>query len=334
MIKDRQTNIELCRLISIIMVMLLHTTWQSLGPEMNFWAYFLEGFTIIGVNVFVLITGYFSASPKKSSLINLVFICLFWGIIRVICRFVYDAPVTYQYLFFVTKSNWFIASYIGLLLFAPILNLFCSTVNKRVLWGGVIILLLYELWFDWMPPYPETRIGAKNGYSVLSFIILYLLARAVKLYGLPQQFSKWSFFIYTGCSLMIALVAQVTENQRLCFAYNNPLVILSSLAFLMMFKGMNLQSKLINHLAKSTLGVLLGHSAIFFLYTKQFKYLYDHFSGIMVVAYWTLAIAIVFSASIAIDQIRLLLYKPIEKMIKVKIKTNNIFDFPKANQSM
>lgn len=313
------------------MVMLLHTTWQSLGTEMNFWTYLLEGFTIIGVNVFVLITGYFSATPKKSSLINLAFICLFWGIVKVICLSVYGEPITYRYLFFVTSSNWFISSYLGLLLFSPILNLFCNTVNKRVLWGGVIILLLYEFWFDWLPPYPESRIGAKNGYSVLSFMILYLLARAVRLYGLPQWFKKRSFLIYTCCSLIIALIAKGTGNQVQCYAYINPLVILSSLSFLMMFDGLKLQSKVINHLAKSTLAVLLGHTSIYFLYTKQFKYLYDHFSGINVVAYWTLAVAVVFCASIAIDQIRLLLYKPIEKWLKVTIKKNNIFDLPKAN---
>ena len=77
--------------------------------------------------------------------------------------------------------------------------------------------------------------------------------------------------------------------------------------------------------------VLLGLSAIFFLYTKQFKYLYDHFSGWQVVGYWALAIIIVFCASIAIDQIRLLLYKPIEKLMKQKIKNNEII--PIVNKS-
>ena len=93
----------------------------------------------------------------------------------------------------------------------------------------------------------------------------------------------------------------------------------------MIFEQMDIQSNFINHIAKSTLAVLLGHSAIFFLYTKQFKYLYDNFSGIQVVVLWALAIALVFCASIMIDQIRLLLYKPIENLLKAKIKNNNLF---------
>lgn len=336
MAKTRQSNIELCRLASILLVMLVHTTHQSLGNDMALGALLLEGFSVIGVNVFILITGYFSATPKKTSLINLAFICLFWTVIKVICRYVFNQPLSVKYAFFITSSNWFIASYIGLLFLTPILNVFCNIVSKRTLWGGVIALIIIELWFDWLPPAPIVGIGAQSGYSVLSFAILYLMARAIRLYGLPQWFKKNSFFIYVGCSLMLGFSAYIGtmlghDVTGLCFPYINPIVIISSVAFLMMFERLNITSKFINHLAKSTLAVLLGHSAIFFLYTKQFKYLYDHFSGLQVVGYWALAIIIVFCASIAIDQIRLLLYKPIEKLMNKYIKNNEII--PIENKS-
>ena len=177
-------------------------------------------------------------------------------------------------------------------------------------------------------------IGAQNGYSVFSFAILYLLGRAIRLYGLPLWFMKISPFIYIGCSIMLGVVAHVgivaghPSMSGMCFSYINPMVILSSIAFLMIFTQMSFHSRFINHVAKSTLAILLGHSAIFFLYTRQFKYLYDNFSGIQVVGYWALAIIIVFCASIAADQIRLMLYKPIEKVIKNRINYNEIINGP------
>ena len=312
--------------------MLVHTTMQSLGNDMSLGVRLLEGFSIIGVNVFILITGYFSTSPKKTSLINLAFICFFWTIIKVGCRFQFGEPIGYKYVFFVTSSNWFIASYIGLLFLTPILNLFCNCVGKRKLWGVIIALLFIEIWFDWLPPNPAVKIGTQNGYSVLSFAVLYLLARAIRLYGLPQWFKKTSPLIYIGCSMILGFTSQAGimighDISKLCYSYINPIVIFSSVAFLMIFEQMDIQSKFINHIAKSTLAVLLGHSAIFFLYTKHFKYLYDNFSGIKVVVLWALSIAVVFCASIMIDQIRLLLYKPIENYMKAKIKNNNIFEF-------
>ncbi len=330
MAKVRQSNFELCRLASILLVMLVHTTHQSLGDNVSLGVRLLEGFSVIGVNVFILITGYFSATPKKTALVNLAFICLFWMVITVVCRFQFGEPVGYRYAFFITSSNWFIASYIGLLFLTPILNLFCNSVGSRMLWGGVIALLFIEMWFDWLPPNPAVKIGAQNGYSVLSFAILYLLARAIRLYSLPQWFKKISPLVYIVCSLILGFAAQAGiimghDISKLCYSYINPIVVLSSVAFLTIFEQMHIQSKFINHIAKSTLAVLLGHSAIFFLYTKQFKYLYDNFSGIQVVAFWALAIIIVFGASIMIDQIRLLLYKPIENILKAKIKNNSIF---------
>ena len=133
---QRQSNIELCRLVSILLVMLVHTTGQSLGHDVSFGVHLLEGFSIIGVNVFILITGYFSATPKKTSLINLAFICFFWMLVKVLCRYFFGEEVNYKYAFFITSSNWFIPSYIALLFVAPILNLFCNSVSKKVLWGG------------------------------------------------------------------------------------------------------------------------------------------------------------------------------------------------------
>jgi len=131
-----------------------------------------------------------------------------------------------------------------------------------------------------------------------------------------------------GVVAHVGIVAGHPSVSGMCFSYINPMVILSSIAFLMIFTQMSFHSRFINHVAKSTLAILLGHSAIFFLYTRQFKYLYDNFSGIQVVGYWALAIIIVFCASIAADQIRLMLYKPIEKVIKNRIKYNEIINGP------
>ena len=83
-VKERWSNIELCRLASIFLVMLVHTVGKSLGNDVVFGVHLLKGFSIIGVNVFILITGYFSATPKKTSLVNLAFICFFWMFFRLV----------------------------------------------------------------------------------------------------------------------------------------------------------------------------------------------------------------------------------------------------------
>ena len=144
-INSRRSNIELCRIVSIMLVMLVHTTFATFGWEaQTLGIQTLAAFTIIGVNVFVLITGYFSATPKKTTLINLAFICFFWMLVRIMCRYCFGEPFKLSSLFFITKSNWFIPCYIGLLFLSPLLNLFCNTVSKKTLLGGGIFFITYR----------------------------------------------------------------------------------------------------------------------------------------------------------------------------------------------
>ena len=328
----RQSNIELCRIASILLVMLVHTTFQSVGWDCSsFGILLLAAFSIVGVNVFVLITGYFSAEPKKISLANLLFICLFWMVIRVAVDYSFGQTVTWRNLFLVTRSNWFIPSYLCLLFYAPVLNSFCASASKRVLLGVTLSLFFFEIWFDLLPPHPAVPLGSQRGYSVLSFMALYLLARYIRLYGVPQWFRKHSFWIYLTCSIISSAFALFCIRigfpaTKLVYAVSNPLIVVSSVSFLLMFEGMTIkENRAINHLAKSVLPILLAHSAIFFLFTKQFRFIYNHYTVGKMIMYWSIAVSIVFVASVIVDQLRLSLWKPFENLLRKQIKNNELY---------
>lgn len=288
----RQSNIELCRIVSIVLVIIVHTTFQSLGWDCSsFGILLLAAFSIIGVNVFVLITGYFSTEPRKISLANLLFICFFWVVIKIAISYYLGLNIGWRDFFFVTRSNWFIPSYLCLLFFAPVLNTFCNSSSKRILLRVTLALFFFEIWFDLLPPHPRVPLGSQKGYSVLSFFALYLLARYIRLYGVPQWLRKGSLSIYLLCSVILSVSAFVCIKighpvSRIIYAYSNPLVILSAVSFLLTFVKTQLgENRVVNHIAKSTLAVLLGQSAISLFYTNQFKYLFTHFSLATMVAF-------------------------------------------------
>ncbi len=153
----RQTNIELCRLVTIVLVMIVHTTFQAVGYPVehnvdSLMILTLAAFSIIGVNVFILISGYFSATPKWTSLANLSFICFFWWLVKIICKLIFNQPINKYSLFFVTQSNWFIPCYIGLLFFTPVLNKFCISANKTVFQKTICTLLFLRFGLILPPP--------------------------------------------------------------------------------------------------------------------------------------------------------------------------------------
>lgn len=87
--KVRQSNLELCRIVAILLVVLLHSNfgwcgWPSSIDDCNIPMLFVEAFAIVGVNVFVMITGYFSTNLKTKSIINLFYICLFYAVVRLL----------------------------------------------------------------------------------------------------------------------------------------------------------------------------------------------------------------------------------------------------------
>ena len=122
----RQTNIELCRIAAIMLVVLVHSNYAWCGWPTNLAScripmLFVESLAIIGVNVFVLITGYFSANIKTKTFVNLFYICLFYGIVRLVFG-AFTGHLNLTDALFISNSNWYIPTYIGLILLTPWLN--------------------------------------------------------------------------------------------------------------------------------------------------------------------------------------------------------------------
>lgn len=284
---ERKSNIELCRIASIILVVLVHSNfeWTGIpgkGGNESIIRFLVQAFSIVGVNVFVIITGWFSTSLKTKSIFNLIYICLFYSVIKLIWGKI-DGTLELKDIFFISNSNWFVVSYLGLLLLTPLLNNI-TNFNKKIFvyLGGVFI---YETWFSFFPALVTIEPGFNHGYSVLSFVVLYLIARYFRLYGIPSCIKNFSFVLYIFCSLIIGLLSYYifiygdkiglkSSYFIRMFDYNNPLVIFSSFSFFIFFEKLNVENiKWINHIAKSTLAVLLIHSSnaintLFYLFVR------------------------------------------------------------------
>ena len=322
----RQTNIELCRIFAILLVVVVHSDFSVFGyPETlsdtNLFLLLTESFAIIGVNVFVLITGYFSVTPKKSSLLNLTYICLFYAVLRFFLNLFVGNPITLNNFLFISNSNWFIPCYFGLLLFAPALNALCNNLSKRQLVWTILLIVLYETYIGFLE-LSQQDVGFRRGYSVLSFMVLYLIARYIKLYDVLPKLKNWSSIIYIICSFVLAVIAYLLlyfgygKSLPKLFAYVNPLIIFSSISFFLLFEKMELKyNKTVNHIAKSCLAVLLVHAcseAVPYMHSN-YQFIYSSYSGILVVVFWIVSILVTFLFAVLIDQIRIYSYKIITR---------------------
>ena len=319
--KIRESNIELLRIIAMLLVLVVHSDFLAIGnpnideltmmPYQTITRFFCESIAICCVNVFVLISGWFGIRSKVKGALNLLFQCLFFALVLIVLNLITGfgdsvKPVAFKLLL---MFNWFVVSYFGLFFLSPILNAFIENSSKKVCLTIIIILLLFEFVFGFAT---QMAPDFNMGYSILSFVILYLLARYCNVYKpIITTYSAISYILVFGiCVIIHTLVGLAIVKSYIpltiqnYYNYYNPIVVIQSLSLLLLFSKLDIQSIAINWVAKSCFAVFLLHthpyvsSAYLYPFIKN-AYFADRGQAIFMV------LIFVFIVAIILDKIRL-----------------------------
>ncbi len=268
----------------MLLVMTDHAGFMALGvptkeltatnPILSLLVFSDMSISIICVNTFVLLSGWFGIKWHPRKLMSLIFQVLFFALLVFIIMCVYK-PDKYLNLnsfttVFLFHSNdyWFIKSYILLFLLAPMINNFIENSQEKDLRIFIIAFYLIQTIYAWL-----SINGAGDfvgGYSALSFIGLYTLARYVKTILGKPFFKNWSFRNFFTVFITIAIAQTVIAfgvtkyglpvAGRL-FTYTNPLVIIQALALVLAFTKIGtFYNRTINWISSSCLAVYLLHA--------------------------------------------------------------------------
>lgn len=292
-VKERRANFELLRLIAMLMVVSLHylSKGQVLSDfkdgalsENQYLAYFLESLSIVAVNSFVLLSGYFlvTAEFKSRKIVQLIGQVLFYAmLIPVVLAVIGILPVQEMNVYTVfpdvfpiqTEHYWFATYYVFLYLFTPILNRAIKTMNQRQLKISVFLLLLvFSIPKSILPL--EIPIDRK-GYDLIWFICVYFVAAYIRLYGIPfLEKMKISILLYAAMTVAIFLYictlgflyqkTGLLENQITeVLQYNHILNLTAAVAFFYIFRNINLQKGILSNsicaISPYAFGVYLLH---------------------------------------------------------------------------
>lgn len=345
MSKERQSNIELLRAIAMFLVLWVHADFYSIGepsysdvlskPLDSSLKIIFEAICISAVNIFVMISGWFGIHAKVKGLCAFLFQCLFFTIglfiVNIICGYTTLSGQGLLGCVMMTSSNWFIKSYLFLYILSPMLNVFVETALRVVFKKVLIAYFTMLIVCGWL--FPESVTYISLGYSPLSFIGLYLLARYVNLYR--PKFSNYvaSMDICVVISAIVCVSAVCILLPLMgwewaypyainrCFSYVSPLNIIIALYSIIMFSKFHFKSKLINWCAASCFAVFLFHSnAKFFGYSYQemCQQLYATYSTL---EYWGIMFCVmigIYVVAIFIDKIRIMMWNIIYEYRKLK----------------
>lgn len=199
MSRKRESNIELLRVISIFLVLVVHVNMLHKGigiPGLDdlhsdfiptFTRVFFISIAYICVDIFVIISGWYGIHASLRGIFKLMFMCLFLGMIGFGLN-LYEGGVFsmggfiklfFDWLF----PGWFIASYMMMYILSPIVNVFVERCSERQVRYVLIAFFSLELVYGWIFPECGGSIHTFNGgYSALSLIGLYVLARYLKVF--------------------------------------------------------------------------------------------------------------------------------------------------------
>ncbi|MCM1139271.1 MAG: acyltransferase [Muribaculum sp.] len=326
----RQSNFELLRITAMFLVLVVHADFLTFGspslsdfqsaPLNAFTRTIIEFLSIVCVNVFILISGWFGIRPSVKGLGNFLFQCLYFIIgIYFVMLAMGEAPVNAREimgLVGLTTDDWFIKSYIGLYILSPVLNAFIEKATKRQLEITLIAFYCFQTYFGTL----RSALFICDGYSTFSFIGLYLLARYLKLYG--KSIANYGIYIYLGSALtntIIFYLLKVTGISISLYNYITPFVVTGSAGLLLYYSKIRVNTnKIINWIAKSCFAVYLLHTNFHInqqLYYDIIKRIYTDFSGVQCLGTMLCFIALVFIVAILLDQPRRWMWNSFKKII-------------------
>ncbi len=285
--KSRNIGLDSLRIISMIMILVLHYIGKGslLGETNNstfyyILYYFFEAISIIAVNCYVLISGYFliNSKFKWKKVLQLWGETLFYSItiyflIVVIGLKEFEIKDAIKSaLPIMTKQYWFVNVYLMMYILSPFLNKLINALEKKEYQKLLLILIVGFSVVSILPS--EYTLDASGGYGIIWFVCLYLIAAYIRLYGSPLKISSKKYFIiFILCAVFITL--EMLASDMLCkyigrtsFAtkflqYNNIIVLIQSLSLFLCLKDFNLRNialtKIVTFVAPLTFAVYLIH---------------------------------------------------------------------------
>ena len=328
---NRNTSIELLRIISMIMIMFHHFAYHG-NFEWDFnevtlphlWYDFILMGGKVGVDIFVLISGYFLIEnteklfqPKK--------LLKFWGQVVFYSIMTYLLSVMLRLNAFEIKQLikvclpitypgwWFASTYFMLYLIHPFLNKLLHGLSKTEY--QYLILMMVLCWS--IIPTATTQLFESN--SLLWFVTLYGIAGYVNLYGGNQKLQSKHYFSLYFMVLIITYTVSTTflflgtkkeewSTHAIDFFEIERLpILLMAITLFMGFVTLKMNyHKWINMIASATFGVYLIHDSSYiryYLWTNIFK-INQYQDSTFLILYSILVVFILYVSCTMIDLIR------------------------------
>lgn len=330
----RNSSFELLRIIAILFIIFHHFAMHGLFDFSIYdsnsaliiinstWIDLLSQLGKIGVNLFMLISGYFLCSRNNfkfkkllSMVIEMVIFATIFGISLLIYKHQKPEFVNFELMLFPlgTRLWWFMTAYLILYIFSPFINRALSKTSQQLhLTLVLILLIMWSVLITFLDlNYEFNNIGW--------FFTLYMLASYIRKYDISLKMKPVfailiSFLIFGLAFTIRTTLIQVVKTSNaftdrvmiwfdMVSNQHNAVQVLSTLFLFLGFKSINMKnSKVINFISASTLTIYIFHDHYFMreiIWVKLLK-VNTFANSNWLILYTFACVAMVFAAGFAV----------------------------------
>ena len=278
--KNRESNVELLRVLSMFMIVLSHFAFHGFwrgGEERYDWVvnplnhavlseYCIGG---VGVNLFVMISGYFLVSSQSVNwrkLFNLIGKVTFYSLLFYIVAVIFfdvipNAKEIINAIFPWLYGYWFVGTYLILYVLHPYINIVINTIpEKRLRYLCFLLLCIWGV--------PYTFMGTNfYGNEITLFVTMYTIGGYFRLWGAPKKYIKIALWCSIMLWLCIPIITELVRNSipiissyTTYFLSRQSLIAVFLSVSLFCYFVFNLKCKeypIINKIAKTTFAIYL-----------------------------------------------------------------------------
>ena len=284
--KNRNSNIELLRLVLMFMVVLLHFNNDTMGgafvyarnfPTENFVLHFLESLSVCAVNCFMIVSGYFLYTNRRikfSKVADILLIVVFYRFLNYLMQIVFlREPVSVKHLIALfLPMNYFAIFYVICYMFSPFAAKMWNDLDNRK--SDILVSLLLSI-FVVVPTLldisenvnlkiaaslsPISTVGNGGGYTIVQFFVMLSLGMWLRKRKFAPKANMLLGF-YIGSSLIMTLLIKMLPSL---YNYCSIFTVITAVCIFLLFNKMKMQNRALNFCSKSCFAIFCIHTGGF-----------------------------------------------------------------------
>lgn len=333
---SRRSNLELLRIVAMLMVLAVHADYVVLGipsgenfaiaPGASLVRVIFESIGILGVNIFVAISGWFQIKPTAERFSKFCFQCLYFSVgIFLIATLLGDGGFNFHSVpkTILLTAYWFVISYMGLFILSPLINDFLRTSPASRQRKFLIAFFVFQTIYT----KDNTASFINMGYSTFSFIGIYVLANYAR-HHIASRLNVAHLLLISLLTIILNTAIGIADpilgigaGSTILMSYTNPLNILGSVSSVMLFSKLSIpQSRFINFISASAFAVYLFHvhPTVYPIFSRFVKDIYGQFDGIICLTVMAMFFIAVFAVAVLLDQPRKWAWECLDSITFVK----------------